>query len=215
MPSAELFGIEVAWDEKVYEPYEDTILLAEGVDAEPGMACLELATGTGLVALILAREAGAAVATDINPHACRLARENAERNDLLLDVVCMDMADALDAPFDVIAVNPPYLPTAPEDKLEGIIDRTVSGGPDGAELTRRVLEEIAVLLAPEGKAWLIVSSKQPVAELNEQALDLGLTWTVETEEAMGGFEHLARVRLEREDPEAIEPDPPEDGPGQS
>lgn len=212
MPSAKLFGLQIAWDDKTYEPYEDTVLLADGVEAEPGMACLEICTGTGLVALVLAREAGAAVATDINPRACALARENALANDLWLDVACMDLAEGLDAPFDVIACNPPYLPTAPEDKLPGIIDRTVSGGADGAVITRRVIDDIAEILAPEGTAWLIVSSKQPVGELQERARDAGLTWTVETDEAMGGFERLARVRLEHADPDDEQPaDEPPDG----
>lgn len=196
MPSTTLFELEIAWDKKVYEPAADTVLLTEGVSAEPGMACLEMCAGVGLSALRMAREAGAAVATDVSPHACRIARDNAERNELWLDVACMDLGAGLDAPFDAIACNPPYLPTGPEDEFPGPIHRAVSGGEDGAEISRRAIDDIAELLAPEGTAWMLVSSRQPVAELHERANERGLEWTVETESSMGSFEQIARVRME-------------------
>lgn len=195
MPSTTLWELEIHWDDKVYEPSHDSVMLAEGASAEPGMACLDMCTGCGLSALILARDAGAAVAVDVNPEACRTARENAERNDLWLDVACMDLAEGLDAPFDVITCNPPYLPTGPDDEFSGIVNRAVSGGKDGAVISRRALDEIAALLAPGGTAHMLVSSRQPVAELHERANELGLDWRVEQERAMGGFERLARVRL--------------------
>lgn len=196
MPSTTLFELKIAWDEQVYEPSHDTVMLADELSAEPGMACLDMCTGVGLAGLIMARDAGAAVATDVNPQACRIARDNALANDLWIDVAVMDLAAGLDAPFDLITCNPPYLPTGPEDEFSGPINRAVSGGDDGAVISRRAIDEIAALLAPEGTAYMLVSSRQPVAELHERARDRGLTWSVDDERAMGGFERLARVRLE-------------------
>lgn len=195
MGSTTLFNLEIRWDEHTYEPAADSVLLADELTAEPGMACLDMCTGCGLAGLVMARDAGAAVATDVNPQACRIARENALANDLTLDVACMELSKGLDAPFDLITCNPPYLPTAPGDEFPGIVNRAVSGGTDGAVVSREAIDEIAALLAPEGEALMLVSSKQPVAELHERANDRGLSWTVDEERSMGGFEQLARVRL--------------------
>lgn len=203
MPESTLFELDIAWGPSVYRPAADSVVLADGLEAEPGMACLDMCTGCGLAALVLARDAGACVATDVNPEACRIAYENALRNDLWLDVACMDLAEGLDAPFDVIAVNPPYLPAEPETRDE-TVQRQVSGGPKGAEIPMRALAEIEDLLAPGGEAYMVASTKQPLDELEARAAELGLVWTVDAEQSVGRFEELYRIHLEREDPLEVE-----------
>ncbi len=200
MPSTELFELTIAWDEAVYEPNADSVLLADGLEAKPGMACLDMCTGTGLAALVLAQQAGAAVATDVNPQACRIAHENALRNDLWLDVACMDLAAGLDAPFDVITVNPPYLPSRPDADEAPLSERAVDGGKDGAQIAKRALDEIGELLAPEGHAVMLASSLQPLDELEERAHENGLTWDPVTREDVGRFETLHRVEITRRKP---------------
>lgn len=200
MRETKFFDLQIAWDDAVYEPNADSILLADGLHAEPGMACLDLCTGTGLAALVMARQAGAAVATDINPHACRIAQHNAKTNDLHLDVICMDLADGLDAPFDRITANVPYLPTAPDDERTDMQARAVEGGKDGATLARRAIEEIQTLLTPEGEAFILASSLQPLEDLETFAQERGLTWDPQNKTNVGRFENLFRVRLTHAEP---------------
>jgi release factor glutamine methyltransferase len=62
----------------VYQPAEDSALLARAALSEvsSGYRVLEVGTGSGWVAARVAEETGATVvATDLNPHACRAARE--------------------------------------------------------------------------------------------------------------------------------------------
>lgn len=197
MSETEIFGLDIVCRGSVYEPNADSILLAEDLEASPGMACLDMCTGTGLAALVLARQAGAAVATDVNPIACQIARENALRNGLWLDVACMDLAGGLDAPFDVITVNPPYLPSRIEEGQLDLEERAVDGGEDGAQVAKKALEEIGALLAPDGEAFMVASNRQPLQALEEHAAEQGLTWSRDDERDVGRFENLHRIHLTR------------------
>lgn len=196
----EILGLKVHTDERVYRPSEDSILLGKTLQApEEGLA-LDLCTGTGIAAMKLAEQGARTIATDLDPHACRLTRRNAAENGRRVDVVRTDLAAAIDARFDAIACNPPYLPTGPEDS--GVsTGRDVDGGRDGAELSRDVLDALPDLLTPEGRAWLVVSSLQPVEELEERAAERGLTWTIVDEIGVGRFEKLGIVELGHRSPE--------------
>jgi len=184
-----LLDITVHLDDDVYRPSEDTMMTANLVEASPGDRCVDLCAGSGLIALVFARQAGRSIAADLDPEACKLARRNAQANELDLDVVQADLARGLEGPFDRISCNPPYLPTGPEDNdVETGID--VDGGPDGAELARRMIDELPRLLADDGQAWMLVSTLQPLEELETQIADNGLTKQVADEETMSRFERL-------------------------
>jgi hypothetical protein len=73
---------------------------------------LDLGTGCGVQALHLARHSGAVVATDVNPRALRLARFNAELNEVPVPVDVRDgsfFEPVAGERFDLIATNPPFV----------------------------------------------------------------------------------------------------------
>lgn len=144
--------IQVAEHPKVYRPSEDSRLLLESIRLDPGERFLEVGTGTGLVALHAAR-LGPAVATDANREAAVLARANARRNGLSLEVVRTNLAAGVRGPFDVVAFNPPYLEGRPRDELE----RAWAGGDRGDEVSVRFLSDLPRVLRPEGRAYLLLS----------------------------------------------------------
>lgn len=81
-----------------------------------GQTLLELGAGSGLISLWCARAGAAVTATDINPTAVANIRENAEKNDIKLEVLESDLFAALgDRRFDYIIINPPYYPGTPEN----------------------------------------------------------------------------------------------------
>lgn len=145
-------GIVLAEDPEVYRPSEDSRLLLESIALEREERFLEVGTGTGLIALHAARLA-AAVATDANREAVAVARANAARNGLALDVVRTDLAAGLRGPFDVVAFNPPYLEGRPRDGL----DRAWAGGDQGSEVAVRFLEDLPRILRRGGRAYLLLS----------------------------------------------------------
>ncbi len=94
----------------------DAVLLAAAVPARPGQSALELGCGAGVAALcLMLRVPGLAVTgVERQPGYADLARRNAARNALALNVVEADLAvlpAALrSAAFDHVLANPPYLP---------------------------------------------------------------------------------------------------------
>ncbi len=145
-------------DPQVYRPSEDSRLLLGAIALLPGERFLEVGTGTGLIALHAARLAPA-LATDANPAAVRLARANARRNGLRLELLRTDLVAGLRGPFDVVAFNPPYLEGHPRDEL----DRAWSGGGEGSGESVRFLRDLPRVLRPGGRAYLLLSRENHVA----------------------------------------------------
>lgn len=97
-----------------YRAATDPVLLAAAVPARPGESVLELGCGAGVAALCLGRRVPGLALTglELQPDYAALARRNAARNGIALEVVEGDLAQmpaALRArSFDHVIANPPY-----------------------------------------------------------------------------------------------------------
>ncbi len=79
--------------------------LAEEVSARPGLAVLDVGTGSGLLAIAAARlGAGRVAATDEDPVALRVARENAARNGVAVELGAQGVGEVR-GPFDLVVAN--------------------------------------------------------------------------------------------------------------
>jgi release factor glutamine methyltransferase len=89
---------------------ERALLHLKGIDTP---AVLDVGTGTGAIALAIADEhPGARVtAIDVSAEALALARENAGRTGLAVELLEHDVASAgiPDGPYDLVVSNPPYV----------------------------------------------------------------------------------------------------------
>lgn len=154
----------------VYRPSDDSYLLLAAASVSPGERFLEVGAGAGLLALHAARITDA-VATDVNPDAVVLLRQNARKNGVPLEVVRTDLMAGLRGPFDVVAFNPPYLPGRPR----GEVERAWHGGREGSEVAVRFLEDLPRVLDPEGRAYLLLSEQNaPARELAKAAFRLNV-----------------------------------------
>ena len=98
---------------KGYRAATDPVLLAAACPAEPGQSVLDLGCGAGAAALCLGhRVPGLALAgLELQPSYADLARRNAERNGIAVDVHEGDLArmpKPLRRDFDHVIANPPY-----------------------------------------------------------------------------------------------------------
>ena len=139
----------------VYAPvrgeYVDLVAAAAREWPVAGKRALDLGTGTGVLAFVLARAGARVVATDVEPRAIACARENAERL-ALSAAVELGVADLFpEGRFDLVVSNPPWLPDAARTPLERAVY-----DPGGAFLQALVLG-LPARLAPGGEAWVVLS----------------------------------------------------------
>jgi release factor glutamine methyltransferase len=87
---------------------ERCLALLDGVDSPH---VVDVGTGTGAIALSLKHERPDArvTATDISPAALELARANAVRLGLEVELIEADLLNGLAGPFDLVVSNPPYV----------------------------------------------------------------------------------------------------------
>ena len=162
-----LRGRDDVWAILAYEsPY-----IAKKAIVKKGDYVLDLACGSGIIALFCADKATKVIATDINPKAINYARFNAILNGLenkidfrvgdmfepvkgtcpeLVEGTCPEPVEG--EKFDLIVWNGPTLaiPDVPEK-----YPIYCFGGPDGLDFTKRFIEEAPQYLKSEGRMqWL-------------------------------------------------------------
>lgn len=132
-------------------------------DREAPLSILDLGTGTGCLLLATLSEYPQAtgVGVDLSPQAAALARRNSVRTGLEERSVFLagSWAEALNARFDVVLSNPPYIETG---DLSGLMPevvhyepaRALDGGADGLEAYRVLCAALPGLLVPGGHAIL-------------------------------------------------------------
>ncbi len=178
----------------VYQPAEDSGLLAKaGVEHATGQA-LEVGTGSGWVAAKVDAETDArVVASDLNPHACQQARERG------LEVVRGSLVDPFaDGAFDTVLFNPPYLPTDPENEWDDWMEAALSGGESGRALIDPFLDSVGRVLTPDGIVLLLVSSLTGFDEVVAHAERNGFSAETVVQESYP-FETLSVLRLTQRD----------------
>lgn len=169
----EFYGRVFCVDARVLIPRPDTETLVEVALARTRWLSLstrglDLCTGSGCVALTLARErpTTSVVGVDASEGAVAVAEENALRLGAhnARFVVC-DLYGELPGDFDLITANPPYIPSAEVLGLSPDIEKfepklALDGGADGLAVALRIIEGAPAHLAPGGVLAMEVGAGQ-------------------------------------------------------
>jgi release factor glutamine methyltransferase len=170
----EFYSLELEVNRSVLIPRPDTETVVEESlrlmkeMAEP--AVLDVGTGSGAIAIAVAKYCKTAKVTaiDISAAALEVAARNAARHDVAGRVrfVQGDLFSPLPAgeKFDFVLSNPPYIPHDDVAKLPaGVRDyephQALDGGPTGLEVLGRLVKEAPERLQPGG--YLIVEIGSP------------------------------------------------------
>ena len=160
----EFYSLEFAVSPDVLIPRPETELLVElalrGINGG-ARRVVDLGTGSGALAIAIAKNAPAAdvSAVDVSAQAIAVARANADRHGVSIRLLTSDWFAALgDERFDLIVANPPYVPCNDPHLGEGDLrfeprDALV-GGADGLDSIRTIVERAPAHLSSGG--WIAI-----------------------------------------------------------
>ena len=181
----EFYGLKFYVDERVLIPRPETELLVEKALEMAGLyASLSLSkgqsdgtpptiadvgTGSGCIAVALAINLPQSriFATDISGEALKVAEINCRKHGVAdrVQLLSGDLLIPLQQSVDIIVANLPYIPDGELDKLAPEVSRyepglALSGGPDGLDYIRRLLDQAPDKLNTGGALLLEVGMGQ-------------------------------------------------------
>ena len=146
--------------------------------AESALRVVDVGTGSGCIALALAKELPRAEihATDVSAGALEIARANAARHQLenRIHFHQTDLLEGLTGSFDMIVSNPPYVGQSEEDTVQLEVRKfeprmAVFAGPTGTEVIARLIPQAWAALRPGG--WLVMEISGTIVGRVRQLLE--------------------------------------------
>jgi release factor glutamine methyltransferase len=214
----EFFSLEIAVTPDVLIPRPETELLVDlplewlvlvpapgDLAARPSAATrnprvLDLATGSGAVAIAIAKHApGAEVwASDVSAAALAVARANAERHGAAVRFVESDWFGGLASEqFAVIVSNPPYIPAGDPHLIAGDLRfeprQALVAGTDGLDAIRRIVVDARTHLMPGG--WLAFEHGYDQASRCRALLEAAGYASVASYRDLAGIERISAGRV--------------------
>jgi tRNA1Val (adenine37-N6)-methyltransferase len=169
----------------------DAVLLGSWVNPAAAYRILDIGTGTGLIALMLAQRSSCNIdAVDIDEKACLQARENFRISPWFLCLHVFhqsfqELARQSNLIYDLIVSNPPYFHHASKPSGES----RLNARHNDLLAFQELIDGVKKILHPEGKFYLILPTKEGLEFMNmAQKADLFCT-------------HLVKIRTKPNKPE--------------
>ena len=168
-------GLDFKVNSSVLIPRQDTEILVEEIlkELHDGMRILDMCTGSGCILISLMHYSNDCVGlgVDISEKALDTARENAGRllgDDAKVFFLQSDLFDNVTGRFDLIAANPPYIPSAKIPELMPEVSRyephlALDGGEDGLNYYRQIIGRSREYLVRNGFLYFEIGYDQAEA----------------------------------------------------
>ncbi|HME18710.1 MAG TPA: hypothetical protein VKF15_03125 [Nitrososphaerales archaeon] len=139
-----------------YVASEDSSLLRRAMSSHSGRTCLEIGAGNGGNLVAVSNGFELVVGSDL------VRPEMGDWTDANANYVLADLAACFrDKTFDVVAFNPPYLPS------DGIGDNATDAGRDG-EVPLAFLREALRVVKDTGTIVMLLSAESPVERIGAE-----------------------------------------------
>ena len=148
----EFWSLDFVVDENVLSPRPETELLIEtalNCISSPTVKILDLGTGSGAIAVTMAKEISECKvsAIDIDPKALNIAKENSERHGVInrIEFICADLRTSdWSGCFSLILSNPPYIKSEDIEKIMPEVRnyeprKALDGGVTGLDFYRSII----------------------------------------------------------------------------
>ncbi|SMH57968.1 peptide chain release factor N(5)-glutamine methyltransferase [Maritimibacter sp. HL-12] len=175
-PVSRIIGRRMFWGRNfritphVLDPRPETeTLVAEALAGPAPARLLDLGTGSGILAITLLAEwaQAEALASDVSPEALIVARSNAEDLGVAdrLTLIEADWFSGIDARFELIVSNPPYIAAGEMDGLDPEVrehdpEIALTPGGDGLDAYRAIAAGAGARLAPGGRLLVEIGPTQ-------------------------------------------------------
>ncbi|MEW4562215.1 peptide chain release factor N(5)-glutamine methyltransferase [Bremerella sp. JC770] len=151
----------------------ETLDVLKGRSSEGSLSVLDIGTGSGIIAVTVAKQAPKAsvLASDISEKALAVAKQNAEKHGVSerVEFVAGDLFSAVPdgSQFDVIVSNPPYIAQSERPMMDAhVIEHephvALFADDEGTAVLRRILDEATNYLKPGG--WLLLEFSPMIAK---------------------------------------------------
>ena len=139
----------------IYEPQEDSYLLAGEVGKRARGKVLDMGTGSGIQALTAEKNKGVNSVTvaDVDTEVLSFV------SSMHFEVIETNLFENIYEKYDFIIFNPPYLPDNPKDPQPSL-----DGGPTGREMLDQFLEDAPTYLNKGGEILFVQSSITGIEE---------------------------------------------------
>ena len=147
----------------MYDPAEDSLMLAKYVSKLAKGKVLDLGTGSGIQALAAAKskKTKSVLAVDIDKEVIKACKENIKNKKITFRY--SNLFSNIKGKFDTIIFNPPYLP-----KDKKIKDKALYGGKLGYELIVKFLKQAKKHLNEDGIILVVFSSLTNKKKIDEE-----------------------------------------------
>lgn len=151
---------------------------------------LELGCGSGIISLFVAKKGAKVTATDINTTAMEFLYDNAQKNNLNLEIIESDLFQSLtERKFDCIIINPPYYPKQPKNTKE---QAWFCG--ENFEYFQALFPQLKSQLVASNETFMILSEDCELEKIKAIALKSDIDFTLLLEKkVVGEKNYLFRV----------------------
>lgn len=160
----EYLGLTIPFSRDTLTPRQETEIMVDNIIREnkgmDNLRVLDLCSGSGCIGLAVAKHLGADVTlSDISDEAMKVAKQNAEINNISATFIISNLFDNITGKFDIIISNPPYIPSKDISVLEVEVREydpilALDGGEDGLDFYRKIISYAPKFLNNNGRIYL-------------------------------------------------------------